>query len=277
MSRIDGNSISNLMMESLRPDIERMKPSIAVLYAGEDPSALSYIKSKVKKGDKFGIKINLVNMKSDVSEKDFLFKLDSLSKDPSIDGIIVEKPLPLQIDIKRVSERINPAKDIDCMNSQNNGRLITDDFIIAPSTAMAVINILKFSSIKYEGSRVAILGRSEIVGKPLSMLFLSKQCGNATVTVLHSKSRNIEEETKRADIIVAALGKPNFIKKEYIGGNSPVLVDVGINYFNGALTGDIDKECYELASAYTPVPGGVGPVTAATLFENLIKLKKHYA
>ena len=277
MQKIDGNEISNLMLEALKPDIEKIKPSIAALYVGSDPSTLSYIKSKIKKGEKFGIKVNLVNMDINVSEDDFLSKLDELSSDKAIDGIIVEKPLPAHLDIKKAAARIDPKKDIDCLSFQNNGRLITDDFIIAPSTAMAVINILRHASINYEGKHAAIIGRSEIVGKPLSMLLLSKHTGNATVTVLHSKSSNIKEETKRADIVIAAIGRADFVDKSYIGSNSPVLIDVGINYAGGILTGDIDKECYALSSAYTPVPGGVGPVTAATLFENLIKLKKHYA
>ncbi|MGE3062414.1 MAG: bifunctional 5,10-methylenetetrahydrofolate dehydrogenase/5,10-methenyltetrahydrofolate cyclohydrolase [bacterium] len=277
MRKIDGNEISNLMLEELKPDIDRIKPSIAALYAGSDPSTISYIKSKIKKGEKFGIKITLVNMDSNVSEDDFLSRIDELSSDSSIDGIIVEKPLPAHLNIKKAAAKISPSKDIDCLSFQNNGRLITDDFIIAPSTAMAVINILRRAGIDYEGKHAVIIGRSEIVGKPLSMLLLSKQTGNATVTVLHSKSINPEEETRRADIIIAAIGKANFLKRSYIGSNSPVLIDVGINYYNGSLTGDIDKECYELSSAYTPVPGGVGPVTVATLFENLIKLKKNYA
>ena len=276
MSIIDGNNISNLIFESIRQDIDRMKPVVAALYAGKDPATLSYIKSKMKKCEKYGLKINLFKMDFNVSEEIFLSTLDKLSLDNSYDGVIVEKPLPRQISIKNAAVRINPKKDIDCLSPQNNGLLITDDFIIAPSTAMAVINILQYSLIEYEGKRVAIIGRSEIVGKPLSMLFLSKQSGNATVTVLHSKSKDIENETKRADIIVVAIGKANFLKRNYIGTNLPVLIDVGINYLNGSLTGDIDKECYELSSAYTPVPGGVGPVTVATLFENLIKLKKYY-
>lgn len=274
MQRIDGNKISDEMLLSVRRETEGRGLSISALFAGDDPSTLSYIKSKMKKAEKAGIKVDLVRMDSGVSEDNFLEKLRSLNSDSSVDGIIVEKPLPEGISIKRAASVINPEKDIDCMSPENNGKLITDDFLIAPSTAMAVINILRHSGIKYESKKIAIIGRSEIVGKPLSLLFLSKSCGNATVTVLHSRSRSIEEETRRADIIVAAIGKPNFLTKEYIGENKPVLIDVGINYSDGGITGDIDKECYELSSAYTPVPGGVGPVTVATLFENLLRLKK---
>ena len=277
MQKIDGNAISNMMLESLKNDIHAMRPVIAALFAGDDPSTLSYIKSKIKKGEKSGITVKLVQMESSCEEAIFLNQLEELNHDSSVHGIIVEKPLPPQISIKKIASLINPRKDIDCMSSENNGRLITDDFIIAPSTAMAVINALKFEGIKYESKKVSIIGRSEIVGKPLSLLFLSKNCGNATTTVLHSKSSCIMEETRRSDIIVAAIGNPYFVTRDYIGDNKPVLIDVGINYLNNKIVGDIDPECYEKSSAYTPVPGGIGPITVATLFENLIKLKQNYA
>ncbi len=276
MYQIDGKKISNSMMEENREKFEKYKPKLAVIYVGDSPSTLSYIKSKSKIAQNYSIDIKIINFDEKVPEEDFLNEIDRISKDKDIDGVIVEKPLPQHIDIKKVSEVIDYRKDVDCINLTNYGKLITDDFIIAPSTPMAVINILKYENIDFTGKNVSIIGRSEIVGKPLSLLFLSKKFGGATVTVLHSKSKEITEYTKKADIIVTAVGKPFFLTKDYIQNNQPVLIDVGINYFEGKIVGDISYETYQLSKAYTPVPGGVGPVTVSTLFKNLLILKENY-
>uniref|UniRef100_A0A7C3N6H1 Bifunctional protein FolD n=1 Tax=candidate division WOR-3 bacterium TaxID=2052148 RepID=A0A7C3N6H1_UNCW3 len=276
MYQIDGKKISNSMMEENREKFEKYKPKLAVIYVGDSHSTLSYIKSKSKIAQNYSIDIKIINFDEKVPEEDFLNEIDRISKDKDIDGVIVEKPLPQHIDIKKVSEVIDYRKDVDCINLTNYGKLITDDFIIAPSTPMAVINILKYENIDFTGKNVSIIGRSEIVGKPLSLLFLSKKFGGATVTVLHSKSKEITEYTKKADIIVTAVGKPFFLTKDYIQNNQPVLIDVGINYFEGKIVGDISYETYQLSKAYTPVPGGVGPVTVSTLFKNLLILKENY-
>lgn len=276
MYRIDGKKISNLMMEENREKFEKYKPKLAVVYVGDSPSTLSYIKSKSKIAQNYSIDIRIVNFDEKVSKEKFLTEIESISKNKDIDGVIVEKPLPEHLDIKKVSEVIDYRKDVDCITPTNYGKLITDDFIIAPSTPMAVINILKYENIDFTGKDVAIIGRSEIVGKPLSLLFLSKKFGGATVTVLHSKSKDIPEFTKRADIIVTAVGKPFFLTKEYVQNNQPILIDVGINYFEGKIVGDISYETYQYSKVYTPVPGGVGPVTVSTLFKNLLILKENY-
>ena len=275
MKKISGRSISQKIIEIIAN--KNKKLSIAALYAGNDPSMLSYIKSKKKRSINAGIELIIVNMPKNVEAEDFYKKLRELNNDNSINGIIVEKPLPSQLDIRTVAGIIDHKKDIDCLSYSNNGRLISDEFIIAPSTAMAVINILKYENIEIRGKHIVIIGRSEIVGKPLSLLLTSKKLNNhATVTLCHSRTEKLEKYTKNADIIVAAIGKANFLKNTYIGENKPILIDVGINYDNGKICGDIDSECYERSSFYTTVPGGVGPVTVATLFENLIKLNEKY-
>ncbi len=275
MKKISGRNISQKIIEIIAS--KNKKLSIAALYAGNDPSMLSYIKSKKKRSINAGIELIIVNMPENVTAEDFYEKLRHLNNDDNINGIIVEKPLPLQLDISTVAGIINYKKDIDCLSYSNNGRLISDEFIIAPSTAMAVINILKHENIEINGKHVVIIGRSEIVGKPLSLLLVSKKLNNhATVTLCHSRTDKLEKYTKYADIIITAIGKANFLKNSCIGENKPILIDVGINYDNGKIYGDIDPECYEKASFYTPVPGGVGPVTVATLFENLIKLNEKY-
>jgi len=276
MQRIEGKEISSKIIADIQNSIDSMKPKMAALYAGDDPSTLSYIKGKTVKAAKCGIALDIINMSEDVSENDFFSKLSDLCADASIDGIIVEKPLPAQISIQKVSELISYKKDIDCISPVNLGRLITEDYIIAPSTAMAVINILKYSNIETSGSNITIIGRSEIVGKPLTLLLESKKSGNATVTLTHSKTKNIKSSTSKSDIIVVAIGKPNFLTADYIGDNLPVIIDVGINYVDGRLTGDAAAEAFDKSSFYTPVPGGVGPVTVATLFQNLVRLKENY-
>lgn len=277
MEKISGKKISAAIIDSIIPYTENKTLTIAALYAGNDPSTLSYIKSKQKQSVKAGIEIVLVNREENISENIFYKELARLNEDRNINGIIVEKPLPRHIDIKRVASIINPKKDIDCLSYENNGRLITDEFTIAPSTAMAVIHILKRSNIEINKKNIAIIGRSEIVGKPLTMLLTSKQLDNhATVTLCHSRTDKMGNILEKSDIIITAIGKPHFLKPDMLGSNMPVLIDVGINYHNGSICGDISPDCYEKASFYTPVPGGVGPVTAATLFCNLVKLDEQY-
>lgn len=277
MAKILGKKISAAIIDSIAAYAENKELTIAALYAGDDPSTLSYIKSKQRQSAKAGIDILLVNKRKDVDADTFYKELKRLNDDNSINGIIVEKPLPAQIDIKTIASLINPCKDIDCMSYENNGRLLTDDFVIAPSTAMAVIHILKESNIEINRKHAVIIGRSEIVGKPLSLLLTSKQLDNhATVTLCHSRTADLEKILNGADIIIIAIGIPCFLKASMIGDNRPVLIDVGINYGKDGICGDIDPLCHEKASYFTPVPGGVGPVTVATLFHNLIKLNEKY-
>ena len=277
MTKIDGRAIASAILEDVSVKAKGRQLTIAALYAGNDRSTLSYIKSKKKQSAKAGIELDIIHMENDTEPEDFYSKVDELNNDRNIDGIIVEKPLPQQIDFKKVSQILDYKKDIDCITPVNNGKLVTDEFEIAPSTAMAVINIMKYQKMDITGKNAVIIGRSEIVGKPLSLLLVSKKLGNhATVTLTHSRTRDLEEETRGGDIIIAAIGKSGFLRKEHISSGRPVLIDVGINYKDGKLCGDIDPRCYKLASSYTPVPGGVGPVTVATLFSNLVKLKEIY-
>ncbi|MFO8061657.1 MAG: bifunctional 5,10-methylenetetrahydrofolate dehydrogenase/5,10-methenyltetrahydrofolate cyclohydrolase [bacterium] len=277
MTKIDGRAIASAIIEDVRLGAKGRQLTIAALYAGNDRSTLSYIKSKKKQSARAGIELNIIHMESDTEPDAFYSKVDELNNDRGTDGIIVEKPLPQQIDFKTVSQILDYKKDIDCITPVNNGKLITDEFEIAPSTAMAVVNILKYQKTDITGKRAVIIGRSEIVGKPLSLLLVSKKLDNhATVTLTHSRTRDLKAETRGADIIIAAIGKPEFLRIEHISSQKPMLIDVGINYKSGRLCGDIDPRCYELASFYTPVPGGVGPVTVATLFSNLLKLKEIY-
>lgn len=270
--RIDGKAIAEAMLSRLSGIAHGKAYTLAALYAGNDPATLSYIKGKSAKAKKAGIELDIISRPADIDAEDFYREIEKLNNDRNVHGIIVEKPLPPQIDIKRVSDLINPKKDADCMTPANNGRLISDDFIIAPSTAMAVINILKAENIETEGRRIAIIGRSEIVGKPLAMMLSSKRLCNGTPIICHSKTSDIKAITASSDMIITAIGKVHFLKPDFIGKNMPVLIDVGINYADGSITGDIDPACFELSSSYTPVPGGVGPVTVASLFENLVTL-----
>ncbi len=276
MYRIDGKRISQLILEKNLEDFKKYKPNLGVVYIGNSPSTISYIKSKIKIAKDYFINIKLFNYDENISNEDFLNEIENISNSKELDGIIIEKPLPERIDLKKISQILDYKKDVDCITLKNYGKLITDNFIIAPSTASAVIQTLKYENLDFTGKNVVILGRSEIVGKPLALLFLSKRDGGASVTVLHSKSKEIKSFTKNADIIVSAIGKPFFLTGDFIGTNKPILLDVGINYYDGKIVGDIFSDTYPLSSAYTPVPGGIGPVTVATLFQNLLILKKEY-
>lgn len=277
MEKIQGKQTAQQIINEIALLTLNKSLKIAAIYAGDDPSTLSYIKSKEKQTEKAGIALELVHLPGNIGPNIFHEKIIELNNRTDVQGIIVEKPLPAQIDIGKVAGIINASKDIDCLSYENNGRLISDDFIIAPSTAMAVCNIIKYNNIEINGKYAVIIGRSEIVGKPLALLLTSKQLDNhATVMIMHSRSENMKEHLKKADIIITAIGKPYFLKPDMIGENKPVLIDVGINYHNNRICGDIDTSSYEKSSLYTPVPGGVGPVTVATLFKNLVLLNEHY-
>ena len=270
---IDGKRISGKLLGEVKAKISKLreKPGLAIVIVGENPASLIYVNSKEKMCNELGAYCERYNLSKDVSETDLLKLIDELNDNPKIHGILVQLPLPKQIDDQLVIESIRPEKDVDGFSPLNLGNLAVGNTIIAPATPKAVMHLIE-SAGKIEGKHAVIVGRSNIVGKPVALMLLEK---NATVTICHSKTRNLGDYTKNADILVAACGVPQLIKKDMVKKGA-VVIDVGINRTSGGkIVGDVDFEnVKEVASYITPVPGGVGPMTIAMLMDNLLSAMK---
>lgn len=276
---LSGKPLAKLIQSKIKFLIaqESLQPKMALMQIGEDPASSYYVQNIINIGNKLGCEVLYNQYPADFTQEDLLTILDDANTDPSINGIMIQKPLPPSFDELKIAESINPKKDIDCFHPVNLGRIILEEDGLFPCTPLAVICTLRYYNIETQGSHIVIIGRSNIVGKPLSnMLLWKKPYANATVTVCHSKSKNIKELTRSADILIAALGRPSFVTEDMIKAES-VLIDVGINQITDKdgkqrYVGDIDyNTCFDKAAAITPVPGGIGSVTSSLLFLNLLK------
>ena len=271
---IDGKAISVMVNEETRARVEALKaqgkqPGLAVILVGEDPASQVYVKAKAKKCEELGIFSDKRVLPADTTMEELLKLIDELNHDPKIHGILVQSPPPPQIDEEAVIAAIDPAKDVDCFHERNVGKLLigkTDGF--APCTPYGVMVLLEKSGIDPSGKHAVIIGRSNIVGKPMAHLLMQ---ANGTVTVCHSRTKDLAEHTRRADILVAAIGKADFVTADMVKPGA-VVIDVGINRnAEGKLTGDVDFASVEPVASYiTPVPGGVGPMTIAMLMKNTL-------
>ncbi|HID93158.1 MAG TPA: bifunctional 5,10-methylenetetrahydrofolate dehydrogenase/5,10-methenyltetrahydrofolate cyclohydrolase, partial [bacterium (Candidatus Stahlbacteria)] len=268
---IDGKKIASTVEEELKKSIPKdSPPSLAFIFVENDSSALSYIKSVERISDRVGIGLKRVAIPENSSTAQITDIVVKLNKDKGIHGILVSKPLPKGVDESIVIETISPLKDIDCVHPLNLGRLLLGEPFFIPSTPYAVVKILAHENIEVSGKNVVIIGRSNVVGRPLACM-LGQRGRDATVTVCHTKTRNLREHTINADILVVACGCPKLIKEDMVRANS-VVIDVGINVVDGKLVGDVDfNTVKEKVAAITPVPGGVGPVTTVMLLKNTIK------
>ena len=267
---IDGNKIAKSIIESVKNKVKSMKekPGLALVLVGNNPASEVYVNFKEKDAKETGVYCERYNLDENTTQMDLLNLLNKLNNNPKIHGLLVQLPLPKQIDEKIVTDSILPQKDVDGFTTVNLGSLMADKTIIAPATAVAVIHLIESTGIKIEGKNAVVVGRSNIVGKPVALMLIEK---NATVTVCHSRTKNISDYTKKADILVVAVGKPNLITKDMVKEGA-VVIDVGINRVNGKLVGDVDFEnVKEIAGFITPVPGGVGPMTRAMLMQNTLK------
>jgi len=277
---IDGNAVSAALREGLALRIARLKadggptPGLAVVLVGSDPASQVYVKSKHKRATEIGMNSFEHVLPEDTSEAALLALVDQLNRDPSVHGILVQLPLPKQIDAERVLERIDPAKDVDGFHPVNVGRLATGGPALVSCTPLGCLILLKRTLGDLSGKRAVVVGRSNIVGKPMAQLLLRD---SATVVIAHSKTRDLAAECRNADILVAAVGRPEMIKGDWIKPGS-VVIDVGINRVPGAepgktrLVGDVAfAEAAQVAGAITPVPGGVGPMTIAVLLRNTLE------
>jgi methylenetetrahydrofolate dehydrogenase (NADP+)/methenyltetrahydrofolate cyclohydrolase len=268
---IDGRALAAKIKERVREKVSNMErpPSLAVVLAGNDPASLAYINGKREACAETGIRFTLHELAENVPQDELLELIDGLNTDKDTDGILVQQPLPGHIETDAVVRRVDPRKDVDCLHPYNMGLVAAGTPAFLPCTPAGVAAMLAESGINLEGARAVILGRSNVLGKPLAFLLLQQ---NATVTVCHSRTRDLSEITKQADVLVAAIGRPRFVTADMIKEGA-VVIDVGINRLEGRkICGDVDyKDCFGKASFITRVPGGVGPMTVAMLMENCLK------
>jgi len=287
MRIIDGKKISYQIKEEIKHEVENIiskggkPPHLAAVLVGEDGASLTYVGSKVRSCKQVGFKSTLVKLPEDILEKDLLLKIDELNNNNEIDGYIVQLPLPKHIDEEKILLAVNPNKDVDGFHPTNFGKMALNMKTFIPATPFGIMELLKRYKIKTSGKNTVVIGRSNIVGRPISILMNSKgNPGDSTVTVVHSRTINLESYTKNADIIISALGIPGFVKKEMVK-DGVVIIDVGITRVKDnnspkgyVIRGDVDFDSVkEKASYITPVPGGVGPMTIAMLLKNTLLSK----
>lgn len=277
---LDGKILASHLKETLKREIDELKrrtgriPVVVSILTGDDPSALSYANSQKKTAEALGIEYRLTNLPSSVSRQEFIRIIDDLNADINVHGIMINKPLPSHINYGNLANLIVEGKDIEGLNVANIGKMFLGKTKLIPCTAAAVMEHLRFANIPLRGKEAVVVGRSEIVGKPLMLLLLQE---SATVTVCHSgtsEAGKLIEHVRRADVVVAAIGKPAFVKGDWIKPGA-VVIDVGINQMAGKIVGDVDFDAAsKVAGAITPVPGGVGPVTSIVLMKNVIEAFK---
>lgn len=271
---LDGKLISAKLTEQVQRDVAAFeakyghKPGLTVVIVGEDPASKVYVGRKHKACADVGIASDVIRLPETTTEVQLLQAIDRLNADNAVHGILVQLPVPKHIDSSKVLERIDPNKDVDGFHPVNVGSLNVGKENLVPCTPYGVIKMLEISGIPIEGKRAAIIGRSNIVGKPMASLLLAR---NATVTICHSRTDDLPAVTKQADILVAAIGKANFVTKDMVKPGA-VVIDVGINRVGDKLVGDVDyDDVFPVASYITPVPGGVGPLTIAMLLHNTLR------
>ena len=277
--RIDGKEIALEIKEEIKEFINKRKennlnvPKVASILVGNDGGSLFYLNNQEKVATSLGMEFEKVHLNEEVTEEELINKIDKLNNDNTVSGIILQLPLPKHIDEKKVISAISPKKDVDCLTFVNQGKLYMGDETFMPCTPKSVLTILKSLNINLEGMEVVVVGRSNIVGKPAAALMLKENC---TVTICHSKTKNLKEVCKRADILIVAIGKAKFIDDSYIKEDA-IVIDVGTNSVEGKITGDVDFEkVIDKAAFVTPVPGGVGALTTTLLIKNVCEALEKY-
>lgn len=279
---LDGKATSNQIKEELKVQVEKIKetgkrpPHLAAVLVGNDGASLTYVGSKVRSCERIGYESTLIKLEENISQEALLATIEKLNNDQSVDGFIVQLPLPKHIDEEVVLHAINPNKDVDGFHPTNFGKMALGIETFIPATPFGIMELLKRYKLDISGKHAVVIGRSHIVGRPMSILLSEKgNPGNATVTLTHSRTQNLAEITKQADIVVSALGIPNFLKADMVKDGA-IIIDVGITRVSDAdhpkgyvIVGDVHyDQVKEKASYITPVPGGVGPMTIAMLLQN---------
>lgn len=270
---ISGKEVSQAVKLRVCDEVKELKeqgiePCLAVILVGDDPASRVYVNNKKRACEFCGIRSLEYVMPAETTQNDLIALVEKLNNDKTVNGILCQLPLPKHLDEKEILNLIRPEKDVDAFHPENVGHIMIGDFNFLPCTPAGIMEMLRYESIDLDGKNCVIIGRSNIVGKPMAMLMLKE---NATVTICHSRTKNLKEIVAGADVIVAAVGRPNFVTADMVKDGA-VIIDVGINRMDdGSLCGDVDFEaCKEKASYITPVPGGVGPMTIATLMQNTI-------
>lgn len=273
-TRIDGKAVAAKIRAQVAQDVEALKargicPGMAVVLVGNDPASKIYVNNKKKACAETGIYSEEHLLPAETTQEELLALIEKLNADEKIHGILVQSPLPKHLDEKLVVEHIDPRKDVDAFHAYNVGKIMIGDFTFLPCTPAGVIELIRSTGVPIEGKNCVVVGRSNIVGKPMAMLLLHN---NGTVTICHSRTKNLAEICRGADILVAAVGKPKFITADMVKPGA-VVIDVGMDRDeNGKLCGDVDFDAVEpIASYVTPVPGGVGPMTIAMLMKNAVR------
>ncbi len=290
MTILDGKKISNDIKDEIAAEVKKMKakgekvPHLAAIIVGNDGASLTYVASKVRACERVGFESTMVRMSNTTSEIELLDKIEELNENPEIDGFIIQLPLPKQIDTQKVLLAVNPDKDVDGFHPMNFGRMALDMSTFIPATPFGILELLDRYGVDTKGKHTVVIGRSHIVGRPMSILMGRKGFpGNSTVTLTHSHTKNITQITSQADIIISALGVPNFLKAEMVKDDA-VIIDVGITRVPDdstekgyRITGDVDFENVSKKASYiTPVPGGVGPMTIAMLLKNTLLARERH-
>lgn len=274
---IDGKELAKKIRANLKMECDELKnkkinPKLAVIMLGDDPASKVYVRNKSKACEDVGIEYKEYLLNTNTTQKELIKLIEELNQDKTINGILLQSPIPANLDINEAFRTISPQKDVDGFNPVNVGKLVLNQDTFVSCTPYGIMKMFEEYNIDLNGKNVVILGRSNIVGKPLMNCCLNK---NATVTICHSKTQNLAEKARKADILISAIGKAQFVTADMVKENA-VIIDVGINRLeNGKITGDVDFEnVKEKASYITPVPGGVGPMTIAMLMNNVIKAAK---
>ena len=285
MKILDGKNLSNIIKQEIKESVGvrlslgLKKPHLAAIIVGDDGASLTYVGSKVRSCEQVGFESTLIHLEKSISENDLLYQIEKLNKNSNIDGYIVQLPLPKHINEEKILLSVDPVKDVDGFHPTNFGRMVLELPSFIPATPYGIMEMLKRYDIKTSGKKCLVIGRSNIVGRPISILMSQKgSYGNATVTVAHSRTKNIKELSLEADIIISALGIPEFIKEDMVK-KGVVVIDVGITRIldktalkGYVIKGDVDYKNVSKKSSYiTPVPGGVGPMTIAMLLKNTLK------
>ena len=277
--RIDGIEIALEIKEEIKEFVNKRKennlnvPKVASILVGNDGGSLFYLNNQEKVATSLGMEFEKVHLNEEVTEEELINKIDKLNNDNTVSGIILQLPLPKHIDEKKVISAISPKKDVDCLTFVNQGKLYMGEDTFMPCTPKSVLTILKSLNINLEGMEVVVIGRSNIVGKPAGALLLKENC---TVTMCHSRTKNLREVCKRADILVVAIGKAKFVDESFVKDGA-IVIDVGTNSVEGKITGDVDfDKVIDVASFVTPVPGGVGALTTTLLMKNACEAIEKY-
>ena len=276
---IDGKSIALSVRQGLEPRVEVLKakgitPGLTVVVVGDDPASAIYVRNKERASQKLGMNGTVLRMPGETTQEELLTVVRKLNSDDSIHGILVQLPLPAHIDEHAILREIDPDKDVDGFHAMNAGRLLNGEKGFVACTPKGVMRLLETTGVDLNGKNAVVVGRSNIVGKPMALLLLQKNC---TVTIAHSRTRNLADVTRSADILVVAVGRAGMIKGDMIKPGA-IVMDVGINRVDGKVVGDVDFEsAKEVASYITPVPGGVGAMTIAMLMENAVEAAENHA